>query len=243
MNLLEFKRRLMTEPGDRSPGMRAARAAGGEFAEVAAESDRFERALVLAARVPTPAGLADRIILQQSLEGQKRTMRWAQWGSIAAVLAIAVAVTAVVMNPATSLADLERHVAWHWQHDGPQVLAASMSGPEDPDHVQEILSGFGVQLAPEILKQVRLSKYCPTPDGKGAHLVLDGPEGPVTVYYMPRTRLASSPATMSPAEGMQAVALNLERGSIALIAPEDIDLRALAAEIRRHFAVAPGTTI
>jgi len=170
-------------------------------------------------------------------------MRWAQWGSIAAVLAIAVAVTAVVMNPATSLADLERHVAWHWQHDGPQVLAASMSGPEDPDHVQEILSGFGVQLAPEILKQVRLSKYCPTPDGKGAHLVLDGPEGPVTVYYMPRTRLASSPATMSPAEGMQAVALNLERGSIALIAPEDIDLRALAAEIRRHFAVAPGTTI
>jgi len=233
----------MTDPGDRSPEMRNARTTDDEFAAAAARSDHFEHALKRALDVPIPPGLSDRIILRQSLEGQKRTMRWVQLGAVAAVLAIAVAVTSVIMNPATSAADLERHVVWHWKHDGPQVLAASLSGPEDPDHVQEILSGFGVQLAPELIDQVRLTKYCPTPDGKGVHLVLDSADGPVTVYYMPKTHLASSPVTMSLEGGMQAVAVNLERGSLALIAREGVDAPALANEIKQRLAIAPGTTI
>ena len=54
MNLLEFKRRLMTDPADRSEEMRAARAAGGEFAAEAEASDRFEAKLHQALNVPAP---------------------------------------------------------------------------------------------------------------------------------------------------------------------------------------------
>lgn len=240
MNLLEFKRRLMIEPGDRSDEMRAARVRGGEFAEAAEASDRFEHSLKTALDVPAPPGLADRIILRQSLQQQQRSLRWIRWGAIAAVLVIAVAVTAVIRNPTTSAADLERHVAWHWKYDGPQVLAAALAGPEDPDHIDELLSGFGVQLSPELRAQVTLSKYCPTPDGKGVHMVLQGPGGPVTVYYMPDTHLASSPVTMSLADGMQAAAVNLKRGSLTVIAGEGLDATALAREIRNQLAFAPG---
>ena len=67
MNLLEFKRRLMTDPGDRSPEMRDARMAGAEFVEAALESDRFETVLRSALNVPVPHGLAEKIILRQSL--------------------------------------------------------------------------------------------------------------------------------------------------------------------------------
>ena len=244
MNLAEFKRRLMTEPTDRSREMVEARAAGGEFAAAAAESDRFERALGHALDVPVPHGLSDRLILRQSIEGEKRTMRWVQWGAMAAALAIAVAVTVVLMNPATSTADLRRHVAWHWQLDGPQVLAASLANVrEDPDHVQEILAELGVQASPELLEHVRLSKFCPTPDGKGAHLVLETASGPVTVYYMPRTRLAESPMTMEIGGGIRAAAVNVERGSVALVADRLTDGAELAREIGEQLAFAPAATI
>jgi hypothetical protein len=243
MNLLEFKRRLMTEPGDRSPEMRKARSQDADFAAAAAESEHFEHALKRALDVPTPPGLSDAIILRQSMQGQKRSMRWVQLGAVAAVLAIAFGVSQVIMDPATSAADLERHVVWHWKHDGPQVLSAALAGREDADHVQEILATFGVQIGPELLTQVRLTKYCPTPDGKGVHMVLDSPGGPVTVYYMPQTHLASSPVMMSLEDGMRAAAVNLERGSLTVLAGDGVDPASLAQEIARQMAIAPGTTI
>ena len=118
------------------------------------------------------------------------------------------------------MGDLQQHLAWHWQHDGPQVLAISAAGrtQADPNQIQQVLAEFGIQLEPEMLEQVRLTKFCPTPDGAGAHIVLNTESGPVTLYYMPRTRVPSSPTRMRLEDGMEAVALNVERGSLAVIA-------------------------
>lgn len=245
MNLFEFKKRLMTEPSDRSPEMRAARAAGDEFAAAAAESDRFEAVLHGALNVPVPHGLADSIILRQSLAGESKTRRWPQFVALAAVLALAVAVTTFTMLPGkTSMGDLQQHISWHWQHDGPQVLAASANRMQaDPNQVQHVLSEFGVQVEPALLEQVRMTKFCPTPDGAGAHIVLATASGPVTLYYMPRTRVPSSPARIQLDDGMEAVALNVERGSLAVIAEPGVDAPELAREIARQLAFAPGMTI
>ena len=100
-----------------------------------------------------------------------------------------------------------------------------------------------MQLEPELLDQVRLTKFCPTPDGAGAHIVLATASGPVTLYYMPRTRLPSSPASIPLEGGMEAVALNVERGSLAVIADAGTDTPELAREIARQLAFAPGMTI
>jgi len=245
MNLLEFKRRLMTDPADRSDEMRAARSAGGEFAAAAEASDRFEARLHQALNVPVPGGLADSIILRQSLGEDSGKPRWPQLAAVAAALALAVAVTTFTMLPGqTSMHDLQRHLAWHWQHDGPQVLAVSADRTQpDPGQVQRVLSEFGVQLEPEMLEQVRMAKVCPTPDGAGAHIVLATESGPVTLYYMPRTRVPSSPARVRLGDGMEALALNVERGSLALIAEPGVDAPALAREISRQLAFAPGMRI
>lgn len=245
MNLLEFKRRLMTDPADRSDAMRAARGAGGEFAGAAEESDRFEAKLHQALNVPVPHGLADSIILRQSLAEDSRKPRWPQLTALAAALALAVAVTTFTMLPGkTSMSELQEHLSWHWQHDGPQVLAMSAGRAQpDPNQVQQVLSEFGIQLAPEMLERVRMTKFCPTPDGAGAHIVLATESGPVTLYYMPRTRVPSSPARIPLDGDMQAVALNVERGSLALIAEPGADAPELAREISRQLAFAPGMTI
>jgi len=245
MNLLEFKRRLMTDPADRSEEMRQARAAGGEFAAAAEASDRFEAKLHQALTVPAPRGLAESIILHQSLEQDSSKSRWPQLTAVAAALALAVAVTTFTMFPGkTSMGDLQEHLAWHWQHDGPQVLATATGRTQaDPNQVQQVLSELGLQLEPELFEKVRMTKFCPTPDGAGAHIVLDTESGPVTLYYMPRTRVPSSPARIRLDDGMEAVALNVERGSLALIAEPGVNTPELAREISRRLAFAPGMTI
>lgn len=245
MNLLEFKRRLMTDPGDCSPAMRDARASDPEFAAAAAESDRFEAILHGALNVPVPHGLADSIILRQSFDAESKTRRWPQFVALAAVLALAVAVTTFSMLPGkTSMADLQQHIAWHWKYDGPHALAASANLMQaDPNQVQHVLSEFGLQVEPALLDQVRMTKFCPTPDGAGAHIVLATASGPVTLYYMPRTRVPSSPARIQLEDGMEAVALNVERGSLAVIAEPGVDTPELAREIARQLAFAPGMTI
>ena len=245
MNLLEFKRRLMTDPADRSEDMRAARAAGGEFAAAAEASDRFEAKLHQALNVPAPHGLAESIILRNSLEQDSRSSRWPQLTALAAALALAVAVTTFTMLPGkTSMGDLQQHLSWHWQLDGPQVLAISAERTQaDPNQVQQVFAEFGLQLEPEMIEQVRMAKFCPTPDGAGAHIVLNTESGPVTLYYMPRTRVPSSPTRMRLEDGMEAVALNVERGSLAVIAETGTDTPKLAREISRQLAFAPGMTI
>ena len=244
MNLLEFKKRLMTDPGERSPEMRDARASGKEFDEAALESDRFEAALQRALNVPAPQALGESVILRQSMEAEPHARLWPRLTAAAAVLALAVALTSVMLFPKNSMVDLQQHIAGHWQYDGTQALAASAARLQaDPDHVRLVLSEFGVELEPELLAQVRLTKVCPTPGGAGAHIVLATASGPVTLYYMPRTHLPTSPADIPLEGGMEAVALNVERGSLAVIAEAGTNTPELAREIARQLAFAPGMTI
>lgn len=246
MNLVEFKRRLMTDPTDRSPEMLEARAAGKEFAEAAAESDRFERMLRQALDVPAPQGLADQVILRQSLDSEAPVRSsWPRLTAMAAAVALAVAVTVAMITTTgdmISRADLEQHIVWHWQHDGAQFLEAATGQMQQAD-IEQIFSELGLQAGPELLDKVRFTKFCPTPDGAGAHIVLATDFGPVTIFYMPRTQIPGSLATVEIDDGMMAFARNVERGSIALIADAGIDIDALARDIAGRLSFAPGMTI
>jgi len=255
MNLADFKRRLMTEPGLKSQEMLVARRTSGEFAEAAARSDRFERSLMRALQVPVPHALADQIILRQSLENpdQDAQPRWA-WMAMAATVALAVALSSFNLLDRSghppgpdasmpSLAQLEEHITWHWSHDGPAVIATAMQAPTDQLQLARLLSEFGLDLAPELLERVRLGKVCPTPNGAGAHLVLLTDAGPVTAYFMPRTRLPESPLEITLGNGQRSWAVNLERGSLALIGAHDADIPALVGQMIKQVSVAPGVTI
>jgi len=257
MKLAEFKRRLMTEPGDRDPAMVDARAQGGEFAQVAAASDQFEHALARALNVPVPHGLADRIILEQSMSNTRgkisgRFGGWQRWGAMAAALALAVSlglfigatprdVTGAGATP--SLADLRQNIEWHWRHDGADVLAVAAGHPLDATEVEGMFADLGAQLTPELLARIRLSKFCPTPNGRGVHAILATDQGPLTVYYMPKTRVQSSPLALPLENGFESMVVNLERGSLALVGEAGRALPEVAGDIARQIEIAPGVTI
>lgn len=252
MNADDLRRRLMTDPGRHQADAERARAEGGEAASVVSECEDFERLLDEALYVEPPTDLEARLQQIPFRAGRQGDRDPAQdtatrgpgtmgWLAIAASLALALAVTVFTLrdNPAQTNTDLSAFLAQHWAHDGVETLAAALSGPsEAPDRVQALLAGFGVQLEPELLGDVQLTKVCPTPDGAGAHLILDTDDGPLTVYYMPRTQVPGSGESYALADGLHATVYNVERGSLALVTERNQNLPELARSIANRIIFA-----
>ena len=102
---------------------------------------------------------------------------------------------------------------------------------------------LGVHVEHELMETIRLAKFCPTPDGRGAHAVLETDGGPVTLFYMPRSQAPDAPRKVSLPDGKEGWLINVERGSMALIADSGRDARDLADEIQRQLSFTPGANL
>ena len=126
---------------------------------------------------------------------------------------------------------IEQYVAYHYNHDGEDVLARA--GGQQADNIEQILSDFNVQLAPELAGKVTLIKFCPTPEGMGAHLVVNTASGPVTIIFMPDMLVTDG--EMLAFDGMQAQLVDLVRGSAAVIGTPAQDVAKLHALVQTSF--------
>ena len=90
-----------------------------------------------------------------------------------------------------------------------------MADQAEVQDVQTLLAGFEVEAAPTLAEIVGVIKYCPTPDGKGVHMVLNTQNGPVTVIYMPDTPVTDR--QMLAFDNVEAILVQLDRGSAAII--------------------------
>jgi hypothetical protein len=100
------------------------------------------------------------------------------------------------------------------------------------------LSGFRVRLAPELAGKVSLIKFCPTPAGMGAHLVVNTASGPVTIIFMPDSLVTDG--EMFAFDGMQAQLVGLGRGSAAVIGTPSQDVAKLHSLVKSSFIFPQG---
>ena len=239
MNIEEFRRRLMTEPDRRDADMRAAEHWDPEFAVAAREAETFEAELKAALELPVPDGLIDRLAGKASSRPPRSA--WLPisgiWANAAAVtLVLAAAVLAQVSFDPPGHAELREHLRWHWSLDGPEALAmAQLPSPQFRD--LRVLHRFGLEAKQPLAERIAISKFCPAPGGTGVHLVLETAAGPVTVFFLPETRLARR-LEFGLDDERQARVFNLGQGSIALIAEAGMNLdpvaRLLQSELRPH---------
>jgi hypothetical protein len=87
-----------------------------------------------------------------------------------------------------------------------------------------------MQTASELEEVVSVIKYCPTPDGKGVHMVLNTNDGPVTVIYMPTTEVNDREVLQF--DDLQAMLVSLEKGSAAIIGTGAQSISALYSVIQ-----------
>lgn len=214
MDFTEFRRRLGAEPRGEDPELTAARDASPEHRAAAAEAEAFEAKLELALDLPVPDDLLEGIVVIPH-RGERRRRRWPM--ALAASLVVAVGAAGVGWNMSRGWESVEAYVMDHYRHDGAALVAKSLdSGYGD---VHAVLAEFGLDARPELAGAVALVKNCPTPEGKGVHMVLATDRGPLTVIYMPETRVTDR-ETLS-FDGMTGMLVDLPGGSAVIVGPED----------------------
>lgn len=240
MDSNSLKQHLMTDPDPDNPEVVDAARNSEDCAEILRESQQFEAQLQAALAVPSRPNLAQDIMARQKADAHGPELPWML--ATAAAVTLTIGVVAMQLIPAEEHGhhghgDVWVHLTEHWSHDGAEVLASSQTMNSQPEEIERLLAGLGVDADPRLIAQVSLGKVCPTPDGDGAHLVLNTAEGPITLIIMPSTESPPLPSSQTMSDGKEAWLVGLEQGSMAVIADPDQDAFELARQLGEQVSV------
>lgn len=226
MDLAEFQRLLGSDPRSQDPAMQSARSSGPEFEQAAKAAERFEDGLERALGVPVPDDLLESL---EALPARATERRFA-WPplAIAAGLLIAVGAASLAWRAQYQWDSVPDYVVGHYRHDGAKVLARA-DGTATKD-AGPLLADFRMQAAPAFAGRIDFIKVCPTPGGKGIHMILDSPRGPLTVIYMPHASV--NDRQMLDFDGMNAMLVQLSSGSAVVIGHPDQRIPEMYALVR-----------
>jgi len=211
MNFSEFKKLLGADPWNRDPDFLRARNSSPEFERAAAEAEAFERKLQRALHTAAPDDLLEDIA-GIGLHAVKHR-RWVPL-AMAASLILAVGAAAIFYKQTHTVIDTRTYVAEHFALDGMDLIARA-TAPVPEQDIRAVLSSLHAHAGPQLSERMRFIKFCPTPHGTGAHMVISTDQGLVTVIFMPDNKVRDG--QMVDFNGMQAYLVALEHGSAAII--------------------------
>jgi len=218
---LEFRKKAIIEPGSQDPQFLHKKQQTSHNSRFVDEQMKFEQRLLDIVNIATPDNLSERIILTQQLsqhkqqQQNKRQHLWRNWfiGSVAASLLLTLSIyllTPVTMNSNQLAQYVMSHV-----HDDTHALDVRMDVPKSS--IDSMLASFGGKLDGPIGK-VSFLGHCIVGGATGIHLVLNTPQGLVTVLLLPSQ--AINQASILADSHYRGVLYPSEKGSIAIIAEQ-----------------------
>ncbi|HED17741.1 MAG TPA: DUF3379 family protein [Gammaproteobacteria bacterium] len=191
----------------------------------------FNASLKQSMNVDVPEGLADRILLQQSfgLARAKRKQSRIRLTALAASIVLGLVLSLRLILPGTN--ELEQTVLAH-VHD--EISHLYENRKVSGEKVGELLASIDTRAMTRI-NNVRYAGTCPIGKTSGAHLVLEGQSGPVTVLYLPEASVRKT-ITFSD-DSFQGVLTPGKRGSIAVIGDKHSNMEELQDIGKRMQAV------
>ena len=233
MNFSEFKKLMGADPWNRDPETMRARNSAPEFEAAAAEAEAFEEKLQSALHIQPPAGLLEEIkgISRQIESIEQKPVRQRNWMplALAASLLIAIGAVGMVWKQSRQWDNVEAYLADHYSHDGDALVAQAIDVVSEQDIVK-IMASLNASADHELSGRIRFIKFCPTPEGRGAHMVVSTDQGPMTIIFMPKTQVTDG--EMVRFDQMHAFLVNLEHGSAAIIGKQSQAVESMEAVIR-----------
>lgn len=225
-----FEERLGAEPRQTAAALHAAVEAGVDVhpdrLAAAKSAEALEQRIgETLTQVAVPADLVEGLV--ELPAQQKRPQGLPGWLAIAASVVLLVGVSSVLwLGETPQDKAIERYVAEHFEHDGASVLASAANGM-DPAQVEAVMASLGARASADLAGRVQYIKFCPTPDSKGAHMVVSTAEGPATVIFMPAVNL-DAPMLLR-IDGKETRVVSLTSGAAAIIGPGGEAVRELEA--------------
>ena len=223
MNFSEFIRQLGAEPRNQEPEFLRARQSSPEFLQASADADAFEEKLNRAMSLSEPENMKKGLLEISLAPIQTVTKPGWQSMAMAAGLLVVIGAAGIGWNMNRGWDSVEEYLADHYGHDGPGLVA--QAGENTNKDIGKFFSRFDVEATPELANIVSIIKFCPTPDGKGIHMVLNTSEGPVSLIYMPDTEVTDQELIVF--GDMRALMVKLETGSAVIIGSESQSISTL----------------
>ena len=226
MNFSEFKKLIGADPWSRDSETLRARNSSPEFEAAAEEAEVFERKLQSALNVTPPADLLGEIKAISRQPTRKRN--WVPL-ALAATLVIAIGAAGIAWKQSRSWDSVEDYLADHYSHDGHELVVTATEFAAEQD-IQRIMASLGAEAGEQLSGSIKLIKFCPTPDGRGAHMVVNTDQGPMTIIFMPKTLVTDG--EMINFDQMHALLVGLEHGSAAIIGEQSQSVEKLEVIVR-----------
>ncbi len=226
MNFSEFKKLIGADPLNRDSETLRARNSAPEFEDAAAEAEAFEEKLQSALLIQPPADLLDSIKTISQQPAKRRN--WIPL-ALAASLLITVGAVTLVWKQSHQWESVEAYVADHYSHDGSKLVAQATDIVAQED-IDKIMAKLGATAGEQLSGRIKFIKFCPTPEGRGAHMVVSTDQGPMTIIFMPETQVTDG--QMLEFDQMHAMLVNLEHGSAAIIGEQGQAVENLQAMVR-----------
>ena len=229
MNFSEFKRLIGADPWNQDPETLRARNSAPEFEQAASDAEAFERKLQSALQVQAPADLLKDI--KKITQQPSKRRNWMPL-ALAASLVIAVGAVSMVWKQSQQWDSVEAYLADHYSHDGDDVLAHTSDASEQDiaEMTNRIMASLNASAGQQLTGRIKFIKYCPTPEGRGAHMVVSTDQGPMTIIFMPGTQVTDG--EMVEFDQMHAYMIDLEHGSAAIIGRRSQPVKSLEALVR-----------
>jgi hypothetical protein len=211
---------------NRDPETLRARKTDPEFEAAALEAELFEEKLQSALHVQPPVDFLDEI---KSIGTQPARQRsWIPL-ALAASLLIAVGAAGLAWKQSRQWDSIEDYLADHYSHDGPELITQA-TGFVAQQVIDKVMAKLDAVAGEQLSSRIRVIAFCPTPDGQGAHMVVSTEQGPMTIFFMPKTTVTDG--EMVEFDQMHALLVSLEQGSAAIIGDQSQAVESLENLIR-----------
>lgn len=229
MDELEFRRRVYADPDTIDPDVVRAAELDPEKRKFIEQMRQMNHGLKQAARVSVPDDLAHKLIWQQTAEDFSRRKRKQRWYiGVAASVALTMGILGTLWFTATP-SQLEYHALAHVTHV-PKELPHSAQ-PVNLNQVNAKLASFGGQLTAAI-GNIKVVNFCHLQATRSLHLILDTPQGKMSVFIVPPDKAAEIPARFGNQQ-YDGTSFGLQQASVMVVGAKGTNLDELAGKVRQ----------
>ena len=219
MDELEFRRRVYADPETTDSDVVEAAKADESKRSFWNEQKQLDKQLKQALKVDVPEDLASKLIWQQSADEftrYKRRSRWYLAMAASVAFTVGIALTMWYHKPLSIGGQALAHMQYADMEQAHSLL------PVDLNMVNAKLASFGASFN-EMLDGVEVANYCHLSTVRSLHLIVDKPQGKMSVFVVPERGDVTVPSEFADKQ-YRGESLKLQRANVMIVGDRNADL-------------------
>ncbi|XLP08374.1 DUF3379 family protein [Alteromonas marina] len=219
MDELEFRRRIYADPETTDSDVVEAAKEDESKRNFWNEQKQLDKQLKQALKVDVPEDLASKLIWQQSTDEfnrYKRRSRWYLAMAASVAFTVGIALTMWYHQPLSIGGQALAHMQYAEMEHAHSLL------PVDLNIVNAKLASFGGSFS-EMLDGVEVANYCHLSTVRSLHLIVDTPQGKMSIFVVPERGDVSVPSRFGDSQ-YHGESIKMQRANVMIVGDKNADL-------------------